>query len=60
MAKQYEVKEPYRNFTIATRKPAHRKNGVFVLSQCSQRDLKFLHQVIRHPAVKEVEYVEEK
>lgn len=60
MAKQFIVKESYKGCVIATRKPEHRKSGVFNLSRCSQRDLKFLHQVIRHPAVKQVEYAEEK
>lgn len=60
MAKRYIVKEPYKGCVIATRRPEYRKSGVFDLSRCTQKDLKFLYHVIHHPAVKEVEYVEEK
>lgn len=58
MAKQYIVKESYRDCVVATRKPEYRKNGLFKLSECTQRDLKFLYKVIHHPAIQEIEHVE--
>lgn len=58
MAKRYVVKDAYKGQVIATRKPDYRNSGIFHLASCSQRDLRFLYRVIRHPAVKEVDHAE--
>lgn len=60
MAK-YRVKKSYADAVVCTAAPLHRKSqGRFVLSECSQRDLKYLYEVIRHPAVEPTDDEQEK
>lgn len=47
----YRVKEMWQDKTIIAPPPIRRKNGRFELSKCSQTDLKYLYQIVKHPAV---------
>ena len=48
MAKKYSIKPGYENAEIvASKPPHHRTDGArFVLSRCTQKDLKYLHDVV--------------
>ena len=48
MAKKYSIKPGYENAEIVASKPPHpRTDGArFILSRCTQTDLKYLHDVV--------------
>lgn len=48
MAKKYSIKPGYENAEIVASKPPHpRTDGArFILSRCTQKDLKYLHDVV--------------
>ena len=48
MAKKYSIKPGYENAEIvASKPPHHRTDGArFILSRCTQKDLKYLHDVV--------------
>lgn len=51
MAK-YRVISEHEEDVVCTIAPIHRNgNGRFNLSHCTQRDLKFLFEVVKHPFV---------
>ena len=51
MVKKYKLRTGYQPQTVYATKPEGRENGVFTLSKCTQKELKYLHDVIRHPDV---------
>lgn len=56
MAKKYAVKEIYAKSTIVAKKPlTGRKDGRFILSECTQRDLKYLYEVVGFNGITVVE-----
>lgn len=60
MAK-YRVKKGSEDQVVCTVAPINRKgDGRFDLSKCTQRDLKYLYEVIKHPAVELVDDEQEK
>lgn len=60
MAK-YRVKQNYASNVVCTVAPINRKGGGrFELPKCTQRDLKYLYDVIKHPAVELVDDEQEK
>lgn len=60
MAK-YRVKRGSEDQVVCTVAPINRKgDGRFELSKCTQRDLKYLYDVIKHPAVEQVNNEQEK
>lgn len=60
MAK-YRVKKGYEAWVVCAPAPIHRKgDGRFELSKCTQRDLKYLYEVIKHPAVEQADDEQEK
>ena len=60
MAK-YRVKQNYETAVVCTAAPISRTgDGRFDLSKCTQRDLKYLYEVINHPAVEQADDEQEK
>lgn len=60
MAK-YRVKKNHEDEVVCTVAPINRKgDGRFDLSKCTQRDLKYLYDVIKHPAVEQADDEQEK
>lgn len=51
MKKVYSVKKGYKGCVVHTSKPLSRESGKFVLEECSQAELKYLHDVVGHSAV---------
>lgn len=51
MAKKYKVTKGYEKSVIVTSKPEGRNSGRFDLSRATQADLKYLHDVVRHPSI---------
>lgn len=59
MAKKYAIKKGYEHCTVVTSKPLN-GNSRFILNTCSQRELKYLYDVIRHEGVILIEDAKEK
>lgn len=60
MAK-YRVKKNHTDEVVCTEAPINRKgDGRFELSKCIQRELKYLYEVIKHPAVELADDEQEK
>lgn len=60
MAK-YRVKKGSEDQVVCTVAPINRKgDGRFDLAACTQRELKYLYEVINHPAVELVDDEQEK
>lgn len=49
---KYKIKKSHENEVVCTEAPLYRnENGRFDLSKCTQRDLKYLHEVVKHPFI---------
>ena len=58
---KYRVKQGHEDDVVCTAAPICRRgNGRFALSECVQRDLKYLYEVIKHPAVESIDDAQEK
>lgn len=53
--KKYTVKECYKGLTVIAAAHPSRKDGTYRLDECTQIDLKYLHDVIRFEGVTEAE-----
>lgn len=51
MAKKYVVKKGYEGCDVIVSKPLNGRSGLFELNKCNQRDLKYLHDVVRYEGV---------